>query len=527
VAREDDRGTPARLGSGNLARILAKVGSATIFVQIAGFAASVALAREFGAVPATDAFFVAQSIPLFVAGVLLAAIRLGGIPTLTKKEGAPLDLAEAANELVSAAGAAAAALSLVVTGAAIALMPVLIGGAGAETESLARVIALELAPLPILMSMIAALSALLAVLGRYSIAVLALAIDPLMRALFTILFARSLGIEALAAGSVLGSALALVLLWVAVKRRGVDLGATSRIRSPAVREVATFSVPLLISYALLSLNPVLDRSMASPLGPGAVTELQLALQVFNVPATLLAAMLVAPILAEWQRRYDVGGWMSLRSSFERAVRVATSVAPPVVALAFVLREELVIAIYQGGALSPNAIDPVADALGVLLLAIPAQLLILLYATLFLVRGRPWVTAAVGFANVALNAVLNLVLRGPLDVTGIALSTTATLVLLTAAYAVFARRSFGPLLGTSPLRWARTSIAALAAAAVAALTLGWLPAAEARSEAVVDIAIVAPIGLVGYLSILIAMGGRADLQALVGTREPGGPPTTDA
>jgi peptidoglycan biosynthesis protein MviN/MurJ (putative lipid II flippase) len=179
-------------------------------------------------------------------------------------------------------------------------------------------------------------------------------------------------------------------------------------------------------------------------------------------------------------------------------------------------------------LSGSAIETVADALGALLLAIPAQLLIVLYATLFLVRGRPWITAAIGFANVALNAALNLALRGPLDVTGIALSTTLTLTVLTAAYGLIARRSFGPLLLSSgAAQWVRTSIAALAAAAAGTWTLARLPAAEGRPEALLDIAIVAPIGAVAYLAILVTMGGRADLRALIRTRSTVGPTESDA
>jgi peptidoglycan biosynthesis protein MviN/MurJ (putative lipid II flippase) len=483
-------------------------------VQIVGFAASVALAHTLGAVAATDTFFVAQSIPLFVSWVLLAAIRLGGIPMLTRRlNGEPRRLAEATSEILWAAAVSAALLSLVVTALAVAVMPVMISGA--ESVRLGRLIALELAPLPILMAVTAALSALLAVLGRFSVAVLVLLLDPLMRTVSTLLFAKSVGVEALAAGSVLGSALAVVVLWGVVRNQGLLLHVPAPLHSPAVREVLTFSVPLLISYAVLSLNPLVDRVMAAPLGSGRVTELQFALQLFNVPSTLLAAALITPLLAVWQKRFDSLGWASLRQSFVRAVEVVVVVIPPVVAIALVLRKELVIAIFQGGQFTEEDVDSVASAFGALLVGIPAQLFVVLYATLFLVRNRPWVPAAIGLANVVLNAALNLILRVPFGITGIAWSTTLTISVLTIAYALKTRGSYGPLLTPNVIRRGiRCCFAALCAGVGSFGLLELLPDPTAKPEAILEITVASVLGIALYSGILFGVGGRPYFRDLM-------------
>ena len=246
-----------------------------------------------------------------------------------------------------------------------------------------------------------------------------------------------------------------------------------------------------------------------------MTELQFALQIFNVPSTLLAATLIAPVLAVWQKRFDSLGWASLRQSFVRAVEVVVVVIPPVVAIALVLRKDLVIAIFQGGQFSEEDVNSVASALGALLVGIPAQVFVVLYATLFLVQNRPWVPAAIGLANVVLNAALNLILRVPLGITGIAWSTTLTISVLTVAYALRARGSYGPLLTPDVIRRGiRCCFAALCAGIGSFGLLVLLPDPTAKARAILDITVVSALGIALYSGILFGVGGRPYFRDLM-------------
>jgi putative peptidoglycan lipid II flippase len=522
-----DPGAGPPTASRSLGGVIAGVAPATLAVQICAFGASTALAAVFGAVDSTDAYYIALTVPLFVYGVLLAALRLGGIPALTDiYVGERRRFDAASSELVWAAAVGATAVGLAATVLAYLAIP-LVFEESEGTVALARTIVLELAPLATLAALTAALGAILAVIGRFTAPVAVLALDPLLRLLLIVSLGKSLGIHVVAVGNLAGSAMAVAVLWVLVRRQGVELRLPAPLRTPLVSRVLTFSLPLLIATSALMFNPVIDRVMAAPLGVGSVTELQLALQVFNVPATLLATSLIAPVLAVWEARYSTGGWEHLRASASNAILLAISALPPIVVLGAVLRQELTVAIFQGGAYSPEAVSHTADALGMFLLGVPAQVLTLVFATVFLVRQNPWVPMYIGFANVVLNAALNLALRGELGVSGIALSTTLTLTVLCATYALIARRRYGRLLTVSPrgaLGSAAVSSALMAGSSLLIVSL--LPPATGRLSALVVIAVCSAVGVSIHLAILVVRRDSlptmmmSALQARLGRSERG-------
>ena len=113
--------------SGGLRRIFFRVGPATLFVQLVSFASSVALATLLGPSTRTDAYYLALSVPALAYAVLIAAVRLGGIPVLTKiaHSGSPAEFTRTSRELMTATGAAAAVMSIVLTTVMIVLIAVL------------------------------------------------------------------------------------------------------------------------------------------------------------------------------------------------------------------------------------------------------------------------------------------------------------------------------------------------------------------------------------------------------------------
>ena len=63
-----------------LGQTFLRVGPATLLVALMSFGSSVALATLLGPSTQTDAYYLALSVPALAYAVLLAAVRLGGIP---------------------------------------------------------------------------------------------------------------------------------------------------------------------------------------------------------------------------------------------------------------------------------------------------------------------------------------------------------------------------------------------------------------------------------------------------------------
>jgi len=498
--------TPA-VGNARLVRVLSGLVPINLGVQACSFVSSIALARVLGASASTDAYFVGLSVPVLVYTILLAALRLGAIPALTARTVADgrASLGRASSELVSAVVVAAAGLSVAVTVVAAVALPPLLGGGAAHATRLTIV---ELAPLGVLGAATGAVGATLAAVGVFWPSVAVMALEPIAKAIFTFALGDRIGIQALILGNLVGSTLALAALCFAVRRRGVDLRPVRAVRSPFVRSVLVVSVPLLASQTVLQVNPLVDRLMASDLGSGSVTSLELGLRLFLVPTGLLTATLIAPITASWAARKAEGGWPALRPAVTRATVAAVQIAPPLVLLGLLLRHELIALIYEGGAYSAHALGETVDVFGLLLLSLPAQVLVVVFSTLFIVEGDAILPMKIAVANVVLNVTLNFALRPWLGVGGIALSTSLTFTILVGVYIVVAHRRWRPV-AAGALRAAsvRAVLATVAVAAVAGLALAALPEASTRLELLAVVATVGGAGIVVQALMLLASAPR--------------------
>jgi putative peptidoglycan lipid II flippase len=246
---------------------------------------------------------------------------------------------------------------------------------------------------------------------------------------------------------------------------------------------------------------------------GAVTEFELGLRVFYVPMTLLASSLVAPVAATWSRRFVDSGWPALRDSLSRLISIMLVILPPVVALGWVLRRDLIVFMYRGGKFTDAAIGRTADVLGMLMVGLPGQVLVVCLATLFLVRKSVIVPMCIAFANIGLNFGLNLVFRPSLGVAGIALATTLTTTVLCGVYAVEARRRFGAL-GLRPVIPAAlgAGVSLLLTGTAASAVSGALPRSVTRGDALAAVLLATVAGLVVHsLVLLVTRNSDAEQQ----------------
>ena len=490
------------VGAQDLGRIAGRVFPVTVVLQLCSFAASLALAAVLGASYATDAYFLGLSVPLLVFGTTAAAVRLGAIPALTEAQlSAPARFSETSSELMTAVLAGSTVLVTLVGLLNILALPHFVSGNDVRTLPLARLMTVELAPLGVLGACSGVLGAILTVRGRFVAPIAVLCIDPILRVLFVTTVGDRIGIQAVVVGQLSGNFLAVAVLLHLAYRARVYLRLMPFLHSRFVIYVVGFSAPLLIAQTVLQVNPVIDRSMAAALPTSSVTVLDLAVGMFSVPVALLVSSLIAPIAATWAARYAEGGWSALRQSYARGARVLLLVVPPVVVLGFLLRRELLTITYEWGAFSQGAADRVAFVFGMLLLGLPAQTLVILLSTLFVVRRDSVLPMKIALANVVLNVTLNFPLRHFLGAAGLALSTTVTYTLLCGVYAGLARRRFGRLGAFARAEVATVMAASGLVAVAAASLLAILPEVGTKKQALINIIAVSGSGVGLYCLVL--------------------------
>jgi putative peptidoglycan lipid II flippase len=259
------------------------------------------------------------------------------------------------------------------------------------------------------------------------------------------------------------------------------------------------------------LSPVASRTLAATLGPGSLTAFDLGLRLFSIPVTLLGAVLIAPLAAAWSARYQDEGWTAVTASFANAARGVAMLFPPLVVCGLVLDDQVAALVFEGGAYSDRAVDQTASVLAMLLLGLPAQLLVVAFTTLFVVRRDTVAPMLVGFANVVLTVAAAVALRPALGLAGIALATSLVFTVLCGAYPLIVRRRLGGLqLWRLRGTFLRAGISTGLIFPVSWLVLEALPTSDDRLDYVAAIAAVGGAGVATHLLVL-AVGGEHEVR----------------
>jgi putative peptidoglycan lipid II flippase len=127
-----------------------------------------------------------------------------------------------------------------------------------------------------------------------------------------------------------------------------------------------------------------------------------------------------PSLARFAARNDMDRF---RGTLSMGVRQMVFVSLPFLAWFTVLAAPIVRLVYQRGTFTPTATEEVSLALAAFAVGLTFANVNIMFNRSFQSMQRPWLPLYVGLANLALNALLDWVLLGPLGVAGITLSTS--------------------------------------------------------------------------------------------------------
>lgn len=198
------------------------------------------------------------------------------------------------------------------------------------------------------------------------------------------------------------------------------------------------STPLLAATIIVAFNPLVDKSVASHLGIGGVTLIELAEKLFYVPMVLLfsAVSIVSGVV--WghlgEKNLD-----SIAVDFWRVQRVgaALSLTIAVLAATLVLAMNSVVV----GALGIDHRSPFGAVFALYIIGLPFALAQSLAGRLLIIMGRtgPLPTLAVGL--VVLNLVADLIGASLFGIRGIAISSSAVRLINAVAFLVLVRRFF--------------------------------------------------------------------------------------
>lgn len=419
-----------------------------ILSKLAGLVRTALLLARFGAGDTTDVFLAAFKLPdLFFNILVLGALSAAFVPVFLDQWRRGEGSAEAwrtARATLTVLLVVVSGLCLVAAVAAPWLMPVIAPGfEGAkltDTIGLTRIMLLATVAFTasnVLGGILTAFRkfapyALAPVLYNVGIIVGIVALEPLF------------GLAGLAWGVVLGALLHLLVQVPEVRRAGFAFRWTWSLQAPGVRRILRLMGPRAVGLAVAQVEQVLTLAIASTLAVGSVTVLAAATDLQSVAINVFGVSLavsVFPLFSQAFADKDHGTFVAV---FSRSVRRLIVLLVPVAVVLILLRAQLVRVLFGFGNFDWEDTILIAQALGILALALPAQGLTPVFARAFYALQDTRTPVGVAGVSVAVNIGLALLLRQQLGILGLAAAFTLANLLQPLLLYVLLRRRVGDL-----------------------------------------------------------------------------------
>ncbi|TSC63674.1 MAG: virulence factor, partial [Parcubacteria group bacterium Gr01-1014_106] len=251
------------------------IGIAQVFSYAASFALSLAIAATFGAGRTTDAYFMATS-----TAELLAKILLGGAVTSVLlpyfvaylAKGNPARAWALFSSLFSLAVVAFLVFGTTLQVFANGLVAFIAPGFSEETRLL-TIVLLRLVFPAYLLSFLADLAMVpLHAQGRFGLPALSRLVVPVITLLAFLAFAGRIGISVLAIGTLIGTAVQLVLLLLALSRVGYT--PTTRLWNPDLKRILFLTLPFILSILAAQGAGIVYRIFVSMEPEGSLASLK-------------------------------------------------------------------------------------------------------------------------------------------------------------------------------------------------------------------------------------------------------------
>ena len=416
---------------------MAVVAVMTLMVKFTGAAKELVVAGYYGTGNVVDAFLFAYLLPAFVINVLAGSFSAAMMPTYIRVRDSKGE--EAARQLFTSLLVIGILFLLISAAVLAALAPTLLSllgsGFSKQTMALTQTLFYWLLPVVVLTGSGHLFATIMNAGERFAIVALAPAITPLCAVVALVTFANEWGIYALAAGTVLGAGLELLVLIMAAAHKNIPVLPRWNGMTEELRTVIGQYTPLIAGAFLMSSTGLVDQSMAAMLEPGSVATLNYANKVVAMILGIGSMALGTAVLPHLSRLVGGEDWAGLRHTFRTYTRLIIFTTVPIAALLFLFSEPVIDLLFERGAFTAQDTRQVAQTQAYYLLQIPFFMLGILGVRLISAAAENAVLLKIAAVGLPLNILLNYIFMQRMGVAGIALSTT--LVYVSSAALMFA------------------------------------------------------------------------------------------
>jgi putative peptidoglycan lipid II flippase len=443
--------------------------------HLLGFVRDAVIVAVFGVSAQVDAYLVAQGVMNLVLGLIAGAVAKALVPAVSRS----VDAGDTANTRRVVQTVLTATILILVAGSAVMyvaarqVVTVLSPGFDPETADLA----MKLTRIVLVATVFIAGTNILAAAAQAHRRFAWSGSQGISFNLVMIAaagwFGGHFGIEALAVGFVVGSALRLVLQLPAVRLMRLRLRPALSLQDPGVREVAALVPALIVSSAITNVNTLVDRAVGSTQDEGTIAALSLGWRVVSLADSLLVAAFATVLFPAFSVLSGTDARQKLRQVTAKSVGVLLVVVCPIVAMLTAASTPVVQLLFSRGAFDGRAISMTALAVSAYAVALIGLAVRNVMARTSLAVGdsRSLVTTAA--CAMVINVVGDLTLGLKLGIVGLAASTSVSVLFAAVMLSILLARRHNAVDLASLGRTLLAIGSATACAAVATRAALWL------------------------------------------------------
>lgn len=324
------------------------------------------------------------------------------------------------------------------------------------------------------------------------------------------------GVRGMAVGVVVGAALHLLVQVPGLVRYGARYVPTLGLDDPSVREVGRLMVPRMLGTAITQLNFVINNSLASRLGEGAVSAINYAWLLMMLPQGVFAQAVGTAAFPTFAAQAARGERAEMRSTLAATLRAVFSLCLPATVGLLVLGRPLVRLLFERGAFEAASTEAVTWALVFYALGLLGHAGLEIVARAFYALHDTFTPVWVGGLAMGLNVTLSLTLPGAFGLAGwplhagLALANSVATLLELVVLLVLIRRRMDGLEGRrTAIAFAKSGLASLVMGAV---LLGWQVALPGAGALALGGGLV--LGAAVYVGTALLLGVE-ELRAIAG------------
>jgi putative peptidoglycan lipid II flippase len=281
------------------------------------------------------------------------------------------------------------------------------------------------------------------------------------------------------------------------------------LKDESLRRLFFMMLPAVAGLAIFQINLLVDNKLASQLGDGAISALQYATRLFQLPLGVFAVAIASAILPRLAEQSASKNPEALSLTLQRGIKLAAFVVLPAMAGLLAVGEPAIKLLFEHGQFTSEATRLTFYALSCFVPGLVGYGLAQVLTRAFYAMQDTKTPMFIGVLTVFTNVALNFALIGPMGVGGLALATSlAGLFNMALLFLILERRLqltlFGPLFGDLSKMF-------LSAVFMGALTYGvylWLRS-QINSE-ILLVGIPVAFGMLTYLGLAKLLGFYVDL-----------------